>query len=416
MLNFSEFPATTFDQWVEKIKKDLKEKELKSLRKDSREGIQQMPFSAPLPEIPGNSNALNIHPKNTWDCVEIIADSDSKKANQHALHALMNGANGLHFVFQKNWDWTEVSKDIAFEYISVYLDSSVHHISFQEKEWEKFSNVFWIHNHLITQGKSCTNKMVKAVNSGANVTTELAIALNELKYKIEAYLALEENEDDASAKVFALLATNANHLIEIAKIRAIKYMYAFMLEKMTVKHNCSKFLHVYSVPQSINKFPQDVETNLLRLSSELMSSILGGSDAIGILPYNFQKEEDSILAQDISRNVSNLLREEAYLDKCADPTKGAYYFEELSSKIIAKSWTKFQKLEACSSHEEKESLIQNWLEKDQLQRQNDFESQKKKFVGANVFVSEQNNSSSPRHNLDYLGLNSTYQLNESNHA
>jgi methylmalonyl-CoA mutase len=416
MLNFSEFSSTSFDEWIEKIKTDLKGKELKSLKKDSLEGVRQMPFSAPLPEIPGNDEALDMHPKNTWDCIEVIADKDGKVANKHALHALMNGADGLHFVFQENWDWADVIKGINFEYISVYLDNSIHQPSFNKLKWNNSPNTYWISANFEETGKACTNKIVKSVNQGAMVDTELAIALNELKKIIEQLLAKGMNEDEASAHVFAAMASCSNHLIEVAKIRAIKYMYAFMLEKMGVEHDCSKFLHVYSIPQAANKFSKDVENNLLRLSSEFMSTLLGGSDAIGILPYNLNKEEGSILSQDISRNISNLLREESYLDKCADPTKGAYYFEELSAKIISKSWSKFQKLEACVTEIEKNALIEKWLQKDATQRKANYESKSKKFIGANIFPSNDNETSFEASNYGYLSENNIYALNEVNHG
>ncbi len=416
MLNFSEFSSTSFDEWIEKIKTDLKGKELKSLKKDSLEGVRQMPFSAPLPDIPGNDEALDMHPKNTWDCIEIIADKESNAANKHALHALMNGADGLHFVFQENWDWEEVSKGINFEYISVYLDLSMCDPDLNEEIFKVCPSLNWISSTSKSLGKTCTNNIVKAVNEGAMVDTELAVALNELKSLIEKDLAADLNEDEASAKVFALMATNSNHLIEVAKIRAIKYMYAFMLEKMGVKHDCSKFLHVYSIPQAANKFSKDVENNLLRMSSELMSTLLGGSDAIGILPYNLSKEEASMLSYDISRNVSNLLREESYLDKCADPTKGSYYFEELSAKIISKSWSKFQSIEACLSNTEKNELIAKWLQKDAKQRKVNFESQSKKFIGANIFPSDESETNFEAHNYGYLSERSIYALNELNHG
>lgn len=416
MLNFSEFSSTSFDEWIEKIKTDLKGKELKSLKKDSLEGVRQMPFSAPLPEIPGNDEALDMHPKNTWDCIEIIADKESKAANNHALHALMNGADGLHFVFQENWNWEEVRKGINFEYITVYLDLSIFQPSINEDIFSVCPNIFWISSNSRNSGKTCTNEIIKAVNQGAMVDTELALTLNELKSLIEKCLDSDLDEDEASAKVFALMATNSNHLIEVAKIRALKYMYAFMLEKMGVKHDCSKFLHVYSLPQAANKFSTDVENNLLRLSSEFMSTLLGGSDAIGILPYNLNKEQSTILSQDTSRNISNLLREESYLDKCADPTKGSYYFEELSAKIISKSWSKFQKLEACSGKNEKNELLASWIKKDVAQRKANFESKNKKFIGANIFPSDESETNFDASNYGYLSENNIYALNEVNHG
>jgi methylmalonyl-CoA mutase len=71
----------------------------------------------------------------------------------------------------------------------------------------------------------------------------------------------------------------------------------------------------------------DAHTNLIRQTYEAMSAILGGANFLWVRP--FDEENASPLERRVARNVSNVLKDEAYLDKVQDAAAGTYYLESL---------------------------------------------------------------------------------------
>ena len=45
-------------------------------------------------------------------------------------------------------------------------------------------------------------------------------------------------------------------------------------------------------------------------------------------------------------NVQRILREEAHIDRVADPAGGSYYIEALTDSIAREAWKLFQQVEA----------------------------------------------------------------------
>ncbi len=47
----------------------------------------------------------------------------------------------------------------------------------------------------------------------------------------------------------------------------------------------------------------------------------------------------------MARNTQAILKEEAYLDKVADPSAGSYYIESLTSSLVEHAWQYFLGIE-----------------------------------------------------------------------
>ncbi len=77
-----------------------------------------------------------------------------------------------------------------------------------------------------------------------------------------------------------------------------------------------------------------------------MAAVLGGADYITVLPYDGVTGKATPLSQRMARNVQIILREEAYLDKVADPASGSYYLEKLTDLIGESAWDLFRQVES----------------------------------------------------------------------
>jgi methylmalonyl-CoA mutase len=89
-----------------------------------------------------------------------------------------------------------------------------------------------------------------------------------------------------------------------------------------------------------NDSSYEPNANMLKSTTTAMSAILGGCDAITIVPED-ENNEGGFKSR-VARNVLTILREESYLNLTADATVGSYYLENLIEQISISAWKKFQ--------------------------------------------------------------------------
>ena len=99
-------------------------------------------------------------------------------------------------------------------------------------------------------------------NAGANMVQQLAYALAHAN----EYL----NHQTTNSITFKI-ATGTHYFFEIAKIRALRILYASLAKE----YNCSQTCHVIAQPSRRNKTVYDYNINMLRSTTEAMSSVLG---------------------------------------------------------------------------------------------------------------------------------------------
>lgn len=176
-------------------------------------------------------------------------------------------------------------------------------------------------------------------NAGATLVNELAITLTHLN---EYLNYLFDGNTLTNKKIIHLTCSVAgNFFMEIAKIRA----YRNLIDLVQKQYNIQLPIHIHVNTTQLNKSNVDAYTNLLRTTTEGMSAIIGGCDSLSILPYNYGFEETNSFSERIARNQQHILKEESYLDKVCDISKGSYYIETLTQQIAEKAWEKFKEIE-----------------------------------------------------------------------
>ena len=161
-----------------------------------------------------------------------------------------------------------------------------------------------------------------------------AHAIQELGFGIAAGVeTLASNP--AAVEIEFLFAAGPSYFIEIAKLRAARILWAQVVSAFG-DTACRMKLHVRT-PQR-NKSVYDRYTNLLRVTTEALSAVVGGCDSLSVGSFGF----DSHLAA----NVQHLLKEESHIDAVADPAGGSYYIEALTDSLAREAWKLLQKVEA----------------------------------------------------------------------
>ncbi len=172
--------------------------------------------------------------------------------------------------------------------------------------------------------------------SGATAVQEVAFAL------AQAADLLAEGRPAGAVG----LAVGGNHFMQIAKLRAARILLAQVHSAFAHQAGgdarppvASEEVRIHCRTGLANKTLYDPYANLLRVTTEAMSAIVGGCDSLSVAPCRF----DAHLAD----NVQYILREESHLGEVVDPGAGSYYVEALTDALAREAWALFQQIEAA---------------------------------------------------------------------
>ena len=420
---FSDFRQITKAEWIEKIKTDLKGADYdKKLVWKFDENIRLQPFymaeDTRVANIPYGKNK-----KNDWEIREpasidnITAIPEMLKRGADAI--TLSGINPadiksiemlfetvdlttvpVHFTevtsytalaetlvktaVKKGIDSKKLKGSFGYDHYGYYL----HHGEFYGSEQENIEELKRLTDY-------CTDNLplfkitnVDAAihhNSGANIVSETAFALAQGAEYLTALTDAGTDIEDILSRMQFTFATGSSYFPEIAKIRALRILWNTIASKFNEGKGSTMFIH--SVSSSWNKAVYDPYINLLRTTTETMSAIIGGCDAVTVLPLdNFYKNPGEV-PQRIARNQQIIMKEEVHLGKVADPAGGSYYIENLTAEIVEKAWDIFLEIEnkgGFAKALESGYIFEN-IEKSARKKDMDIAMRKINILGVNQF-------------------------------
>ncbi len=358
---FKEFPPISSKQWKQKIQLDLKGADYnKTLLTHTIEGITIKPFyhfdTYKQLEVPEKNNEFLI--------CQTIFISDAKVANFLAKDALNRGANSIQFIANKTFDFKLVLNGLSNSTIFfqlLFLDQIfISELLNSFKKQTIFLNIDLIGNLAKTGNwffddqndykilrsilKNKNNKIhvlgVDATiyqNSGANTIQQVAYALS---HASEYLYFIQKNRITSIQKINFNFATGSNYFFEIAKLRAFRYLWNLVIKKYELEIEAN----IFAQPTLRNKTLFGHHINMLRTTTENMSSILGGADTISNISYDALFHKKNEFGERIARNQFIILKEESKI-KNGDISKGSYYIEDLTYEIAEKALQIFKDIE-----------------------------------------------------------------------
>ncbi len=181
-----------------------------------------------------------------------------------------------------------------------------------------------------------------AHQAGASEAQELSFilgaALTYLKWADEAKIDL----NIAAKKIEICLSTTQNQFMSIAKIRAVRQLWAELLEGLGIELH-DAFIFAESSFRMVSK--RDPWVNILRSTVACLSAGLGGANQIALLPISAALGLAPSFDRRIARHIQTILIEESHLADICDPSKGSAYVETLTDSLVKKSWQVFQTCE-----------------------------------------------------------------------
>ena len=331
---FSEFNTVSKKEWEEKIISDLKGADYTEKLVSNTEEIEILP-------IYHSDNKIHTHtvsfPEN-WECYQLIDASNANEGNRRALTSLQNDVSGLCFSNPNNLE--RLLEGIQIEYIRINFKNYTNDFPLQWKKFIKGRKVTGAFHGLT---KSKTHGFLNTIFAKGDTAKEQIDS---------AFQQGLENPEDIQ---FHFEIGN-NYFLELAKLKAFRILW---------ENKKGKSPFIFATTTLANKEEEFAYNNILRTTTECMSAIFGGANAIMANSYNHSFEKPTEFSERIARNQQTILRKESYLDKVSDPTKGAYYIDYLIDELL-------KGYELIEIVKKENSAITKWLSPEQIEIQKEY--------------------------------------------
>ncbi|MBF4508110.1 methylmalonyl-CoA mutase subunit beta [Flavobacterium sp. JLP] len=407
---FDDFNPISSKQWKQKIQFELDGAEYnQTVIWNSPEDIQVKPFyhrDEFSTAAPVKTNVSNFK-----ICQNIFV-YDVEKSIQRAINTIERGAESLHFTIQnEKLDIQKLLENLPLENRTVYFNLNFISIDFVklldmisiQKKATFYCNMDPIGyfaregNWLATSDKNnfeTLEKISKATtnisllsidlglyqNAGANITQQIAYSLahaNEYLNRLPTIMK----------PIVFQVSVGTNYFFEIAKLRALRMLFKLIATEYNAEIDC----HLLVTPTKRNKTIYDYNVNMLRTTTECMSAILGGADAVANLPYDALYHKDNEFGDRIARNQLLVLKHESYFDKVDNPADGSYYIESLTMQLAEKSLALFKDIESNGGFLKllNDGTIKKKIQESASKEQELFDSKKEVLLGTNKYPNKE---------------------------
>ncbi|UYZ59198.1 methylmalonyl-CoA mutase family protein [Hymenobacter latericus] len=425
-VTFTEFDSLSTEAWQERIRRDLKGADPASLQWHTPEGLVIEPFyhrealaalgQQLTPQVRHTPNAA----PNAWRNVptlRVAATDDGHAAVDFAAKALHSGADGIHFDL-------DAPERFDLGYMAANLPLSTAYLGFTVcRQPEEFTtrlleatagvqlhgflryapgalslpDDYALQVHGLRRCVQLTRHLPDFYtlalngsffnNRGASATQELACILGLAVAYLENFVAADLDVDAATvaSAMHVHVSIGPSYFVEIAKLRALRRLWATLLHAYGLPTEVAAALRIHAATSSWTQTTLDPHTNMLRVTTEAMSAVLGGADSVSVTPYDSLYAAPSEFSARIARNVPIILREEAHLDRVADPAAGSYFIETLTDQLAQEAWAMFQETEAKGGFLQNRGRILEDIRKLALDKFHRIATGEQVIVGTNRF-------------------------------
>ena len=173
--------------------------------------------------------------------------------------------------------------------------------------------------------------------AGANQVQELAYTLADGKEYLQAALKRGLDIDDFAPRLSFFWSIGMNFFMEIAKMRAARFMWSEIVKKFKPKNDRSLALRTHCQTSGVSLMEQDAYNNIVRTTVEAMAAVLGGTQSLHTNSFDEALALPTTFSARIARNTQLILSEETGITNVIDPLAGSYYLESLTSSMVSEA-------------------------------------------------------------------------------
>lgn len=369
--------------WAKKIINDLGAEKYNALFTSTDEEIDIAPFYVKKENFIINPDNL-LFPKK-WN---IINEVDCIKSNDLGIELKNLSDNEITNVILRNFNKIDLTK---YDLNKLNISLKINNVEdFKGSQYTKYQIIFEpnLKNSKNLELKKYIGKSYNLnisseffKDSGANIVQEIAFSLS------AANEYLNEFGSEIIEKISFELIQGSNYFLEIAKIQALRILWALITKEYGNQiDNCI----ITAKPSIKNKTSNNFNNNIIRSTSECMSGILGGCNYIKSLAYDVTFKEKNSFSERIMNNQLLILKNETSINKVNNAVSGSYFITYLIEELTQKSLNLFKKIENEGGYYKslnKKNLFNEILTNSKsVQRQ--YKSKEKILIGYNKFIDE----------------------------
>ena len=181
--------------------------------------------------------------------------------------------------------------------------------------------------------------------AGATQVQELAFTLADGREYVRAALAAGLDVDDFAPRLSFFFAIGMNFFMEIAKLRAARFLWARIMAEFNPKDAKSSMLRTHCQTSGVSLTEQDPYNNVIRTTVEAMAAVLGGTQSLHTNALDEAIALPTDFSARIARNTQLVLQHETGITNVIDPLGGSYYIESLTHSIATEAWKLIEEVE-----------------------------------------------------------------------
>jgi methylmalonyl-CoA mutase, N-terminal domain len=347
-----------------------------------------MPIDADHPMGRREAGVLGWHATSLLEFEELMEDIPLTGQSITLLGSAPLSALRLGYVValaeKRGLDWKEVHGSVSeYPFGHIFGQTDNLPLDLNIKLWLD-STEFIVRNKLHIRSGILTQHFQE---SGGNNPQALAIEIAMLK-ELLGKLVNERglDFDDLALIPYELVSVGTRFFEEIAKVRALRRMYAKMARetfKAKTDKACQLLIAVHTSSRTMTY--QQPLNNIARCAIETLAGAIAGCTAIDNACLDNAYAEPSPFAARMSLNTQHIVSDETGVTDVTDPLAGSYFVEYLTNKVEEEAYKVLQQIEDMGGMiaAVKQGFIKNLMSESALQKQRDIESGERLVVGVN---------------------------------
>lgn len=182
--------------------------------------------------------------------------------------------------------------------------------------------------------------------AGAPADLELAYTLADGLEYVRTGLQKGIAIDQFAPRLSFFWGIGMNFFMEIAKMRAGRFLWATLMQSFQPKNEKSLILRTHCQTSGWSLTSQDPYNNIIRTTIEAMAAVLGHTQSLHTNSYDEALALPSEKSAKVARDTQLYLQQETGLCDHIDPMGGSWYVEYLTEQLIQKAWKHIQEIES----------------------------------------------------------------------
>ncbi len=240
--------------------------------------------------------------------------------------------------------------------------------------------------------------------AGATPVLEMAYTLADGLEYVRTGIKAGMKIDDFAPRLSFFWAVGMNHFMEIAKMRAARYIWANLLTQFSPQNPKSLALRTHSQTSGWSLTEQEPFNNITRTTIEALSAALGGTQSLHTNALDEAIALPTDYSAKIARNTQIILQQESGICDVVDPMGGSHLVESLTQQMIDEAMKFIDEVEKEGGMTKaiEAGIPKMRIEEAAAEKQAKIDSGEEFIIGVNSFKSTQKQME-----LDILDIDNT---------